>query len=313
MRIGKGGCGFNSESLLIAVRFSSYSQQTPKRRLIDAAAAHPTGWANQAKSSGKGKYCQNFQNFQKIMNKSTVSAGTLAYQRSGKVTIDFLKTFNVCLDFVFKNNQMRKRQIQDLIDRGIDLKAKRDSFKKFKEYQRWLESEGVLPWLNGAVETTLEKLISFFRTEFQKGKVKLNNQLRFTYSYFQQYYNSLHRTEGNRVCQNTIKNHFQKIQRSLGSIFSEKYRGQLGLPDQNTNCIVLTIAPNIIQYRDDRHTKVLSSQEPRLKPSNRPQRERAVEQLNQQVINISEDVNTRGGLQSLDKIFENLTASFFSR
>lgn len=177
--------------------------------------------------------------------------------------IDFKKTFFACLEFVLKNNEMRQKQIESLVKAGHDLSAMRSEMKR-KEYERWLESEGVLPKLSGTIETTLEKLISLFMAEFAKGKVKINNQLRFTYSYFQQKYNEQHRKDKNRVCINTIKNHFNKIRAALGSVFQDKYRGTLSLPDRNTNCIVLTFAPDVIKYKEDSHTAALSAQEPSL-------------------------------------------------
>lgn len=272
--------------------------------------AHPTGWANQAKSSGKGKYCQNFQNFQKIMNKSTVSAGTLAYQRSGKPMIDFKKTFNGCLDFIFKNNNMRKRQIADLEARGFDLKAMRKEMSR-KEYEEFLEKEGVHPWLNGGVETTLEKLISFFMAEYQKGKVKINNQLRFTYSYFLQYYNGLHRSENNRICENTIKNHFRKINTALGSIFERKHRGTLCLPELNTVCVVLTLQPKVIQFQQNHHTEIASASEPRLPQSSKPKTKRVLEKMEDVIDTLSTFLDTNAGQRTGLTSFADAYSSFF--
>lgn len=223
------------------------------------------------------------------MKKLTFPIGALNFKKGGKPMIDFKKTFNVCLNFIFNHNEMRRRMIEDLEKRGVSLQEKRKELKQqefelsqelgtsfspsrwYKKYEDFLESEGILPRINGAIETTIEKLISFFMAEYRKGKVKLNNQLRFTYSYFQQSYNELHRTNAHRVCINTLKNHFRKIEQAMGSIFENKYRGQLCLPDLNTNCIVLTIAPNVIQFKDDRHTELLSSQEPRLPQHKQPE------------------------------------------
>ncbi|GAB3518494.1 hypothetical protein [Emticicia fontis] len=194
------------------------------------------------------------------MEKNEMPIGRFVAKRP---IIDFKKTFFGCLEFVLKNNEMRQKQIEALVKAGYDLAEKRSEMKR-RDYERWLESEGVLPKLSGGIETTLEKLISLFMAEFAKGKVKINNQLRFTYSYFQQLYNSQHRKDKNRVCINTIKNHLNKIAIALGSVFQDKYRGTLSLPDRNTNCIVLTFSPNVIQYKESSHTAALSAEEPRL-------------------------------------------------
>lgn len=240
------------------------------------------------------------------MKKTSVPASALSFQKGGKPMIDFKKTFNYCLDFIFKNNEMRNRQLADLEARGVDLKAIRSEMTR-KEYEDYLESEGVLPWLNGGVETTIEKLISFFMAEYQKGKVKINNQLRFTYSYFQQYYNSLHRSQNNRLCLNTIKNHFRKIENALGSIFERKYRGTLCLPDTNTVCVVLTLQPKVIQFKDDRHTELLSASETRLPASNKPKTKRVVEKMEGVIDTLSTafdpSVDQRSGLKSLGDAF----------
>lgn len=255
------------------------------------------------------------------MKKTTFPIGAINFKRGGKPMIDFKKTFNVCLNFIFNHNEMRSRMIEDLEKRGIDLKQKRKELKFqeyeysqvlgetfspsrwYKKYEDFLESEGILPKLNGAIETTIEKLISFFMAEYRKGKVKLNNQLRFTYSYFQQSYNELHRTNSHRVCINTLKNHFRKIEQAMASIFENKYRGQLCLPDLNTNCIVLTFAPNIIQFKDDRHTELLSASEPRLPKSSSPKVERFMDSISEDIKTLSTEYNPNlersGGLTSL--------------
>lgn len=241
------------------------------------------------------------------MKKLTFKIGSLNFNKvSGKPLIDFKKTFNVCLNFIFNHNEMRRRMIEDLEKRGVSLAQKRKEFKKeefefcqlngqsfspsrwYKKYESYLESEGILPKLNGAIETTIEKLISFFMAEYRKGKVKLNNQLRFTYSYFQQSYNELHRSSDHRLCINTLKNHFRKIEQAMGSIFENKYRGQLCLPELNTNCVVLTLAPNVIQFKNDQHTELLSSQEPRLPQAKQPENRHFMDSIQDTLSTFSE-------------------------
>ncbi len=198
---------------------------------------------------------------------------TVAQFVGKKPTVDFKETFTNCLNFVLKNNATRRDQLAALEEQGHDLTELRASMSR-KEYESWLAEQGVLPNLSGSIETTIEKLISLFMSEFAKNRVRVNNQIRFTYSFFQQKYNELHRkTDRNRVCINTIKNHFNKIARAMGSIFQDKYRGQLSLPDRNTNCVVLTFAPNVIQFKNPLHTSVLSCAEPRLpKQNTKPQK-----------------------------------------
>lgn len=245
------------------------------------------------------------------MKKTSVPASALSFQKGGKPMIDFKKTFNGCLDFIFKNNNMRKREIADLEARGFDLKSMRKELSR-KEYEEFLEKEGVHPWLNGGVETTLEKLISFFMAEYQKGKVKINNQLRFTYSYFLQYYNGLHRSENNRICENTIKNHFRKINTALGSIFEKKYRGTLCLPNTNTVCVVLTLQPKVIQFQQDHHTEIASVSEPRLPASSKPKRSRVVEKMEETIDTLStyfdRNIDQRTGSSSFGDVLSSFLA-----
>lgn len=245
------------------------------------------------------------------MKKTPVPIGmAINKNKMAKPIIDFHQSFKVCTQFILENNLMRTRQLKELENQGYDLKTKRKNMSR-KEYEIWLAEQGVYPKLSGSIETTLEKLISFFMVEFTKGKVRINNQIRFTYSYFQQYYNKQYRDALHRLCITTIKNHFNKISQALKSVFQDKYRGQLCLPASNTNCVVLTFAENVIRFKNDNHTKLFSSNEPRL-PKVLPQANQSFldsiqPEINKVVENLQPQYNRKGHIEGLG----NLIATFF--
>jgi hypothetical protein len=180
--------------------------------------------------------------------------------KSKKPMVDFRATMAIFRKFRQENNAMRMKKIADLKNDGIDIHEVRSNFGKDRAgYEKWLERMGVFPYLCGTIETTFEKLISLFMYEFNKGRVLINNQIRFTISFLQGHYNGSQDLEFSRVCKNTIKNHLRKIFRSFASIIEDKQVGTLLLPDRNTNCVVLTFAPDLIQFKEPSHTQILSS------------------------------------------------------
>lgn len=245
------------------------------------------------------------------MNKVSMPIGGFPFKvKSNAPVIDYQKTMAIGRKFRQENNEMRNRQIQDLIQQGHEIKELRKTLTR-KQFEEWLEAEGVLPNISGSIETTIEKLIAFFMKEFRKGKVLLNNTMRFTYSYFQGFYNGEQDLTINRVCSNTLKNHFRNISRAYKSLFDNKYRGVLSLPDRSCNCIVLTLAPNFIQYKDPNHTASLSCAEPPLPKERKPKNVRFMEDLSTKLSTLTElsahQKNRNSGVQDLSTVF----SSFF--
>ena len=199
------------------------------------------------------------------MDKPSFPIGGYATLRKSMPIIDFHKTFALCKSFRIDNNIQRSRQIQALIDQGHDLKQLRDDLSR-PDYERWEQQHGVFPHIGGSVETTMEKMIGFFMHEFKRGKVYLNNQIRFTWSYFRTFFNGEECLSFARISKNTLRNHFNKISQAYKSLFENKYRGQLCLPDyMSVNCVVLTFQAGFIQFSNPKHTAVLSSKEEPLK------------------------------------------------
>ncbi len=230
-----------------------------------------------------------------------------------KAIVDFHATLAKWREFRQTNNQKRAEQLADLEKRGFNLKEIRKSYGADRAaYEYWLEVEqGVLPHLGGTVETTFEKLLSLYMYMFNHGKVKVNNQIRFTLSYLRGHYNGKQEISFSRVCINTLKNHLNKIKRSYASIIQEKYRGQLNLPNINTNCIVLTFAPNVIQFKNSAHTAVLSSQEPELPAKKTTKTDSFIEKIQSDLSTIQHIYAQSEGRIGMSFKFSDLASSFF--
>ncbi|MBA4848991.1 hypothetical protein [Emticicia sp. BO119] len=213
------------------------------------------------------------------MDKPSFPIGGYATLRKSMPVIDFHKTFALCKAFRIENNVQRSRQLQALIDQGHDLKQLRQDLSRL-EYEAWEAKQGVFPHIGGTVETSMEKLIAFFMHEFKRGKVYLNNQIRFTWSYFRTFYNGEECLSFARISKNTLRNHFNKISHAYKSLFENKYRGQLCLPDyMSVNCVVLTFQPDFIQFTNPKHTAVLSAKEEPLKKKKVPQNTAFMEKI----------------------------------
>ncbi|WP_337045450.1 hypothetical protein [Emticicia sp. 17c] len=251
------------------------------------------------------------------MDKPSFPIGGYATLRKSMPVIDFHKTFALCKAFRVENNRQRSRQLQVLVDQGYDLKQLRASLTR-AEYELWEQKHGVFPHIGGSVETTMEKLVAFFMHEFKRGKVYLNNQIRFTWSYFRTYYNGEECLSFARICKNTLRNHFNKISQAYKSLFENKYRGQLCLPDyMSVNCVVLTFQAGFIQYTNPKHTAVLSAKEEPLKKKQVVQNTAFMEKVKATLSTFSEGHPHSGERtgQTLDvsTLSKSLISSFFKK
>lgn len=251
------------------------------------------------------------------MDKPSFPIGGYAALRKSMPIIDFHKTFALCKAFRIENNVQRSRQLQVLIDQGYDLKQLRDDMTRL-EYERWEAQQGVFPHIGGSVETTMEKMIAFFMHEFKRGKVYLNNQIRFTWSYFRTFYNGEECLSFARISKNTLRNHFNKISQAYKSLFENKYRGQLCLPDyMSVNCVVLTFQESFIQFTNPKHTALLSAKEEPLKKKKVVQNTDFMAKVQAKLSTFSGSngqLDDRTG-QTIDvaSLSKNLIATFFSK
>lgn len=251
------------------------------------------------------------------MDKHSIPIGSYAALRKSMPIIDFFKTFAQCKAFRIENNMQRARQLQALIDQGHDLKQLRAELTRL-EYELWEQNNGVFPHIGGSVETTMEKMISFFMHEFKRGKVYLNNQIRFTWSYFRTFYNGEECLSFARISKNTLRNHFNKISRAYKSLFEDKYRGQLCLPDyMSVNCVVLTFQAGFVQYINPKHTAVLSAKEEPLKKKKVAQNTDFMEKVKNTLSTFSstypQDDDRTGQTLDIGSLSKTLIANFFNK
>lgn len=249
------------------------------------------------------------------MDKPSFPIGGYAALRKSMPIIDFHKTFALCKAFRIENNLQRSRQLQALIDQGHDLKQLRADLSRL-EYELWEQHHGVFPHIGGSVETTMEKMIAFFMHEFKRGKVYLNNQIRFTWSYFRTFYNGEECLSFARISKNTLRNHFNKISQAYKSLFENKYRGQLCLPDyMSVNCVVLTFQAGFIQFTNPKHTAVLSAKEEPLKKKKLPQNTDFMEKVKSTLSTFSQSIpqigDRTGELSDLASFTKNLINQFY--
>ena len=251
------------------------------------------------------------------MDKPSFPIGGYATLRKSMPIIDFHKTFALCKAFRIENNIQRSRQLQALIDQGHDLKQLRDDLSR-PDYERWEQQHGVFPHIGGSVETTMEKMIAFFMHEFKRGKVYLNNQIRFTWSYFRTFYNGEECLSFARISKNTLRNHFNKISLAYKSLFENKYRGQLCLPDyMSVNCVVLTFQAGFVQFTNPKYTAVLSAKEEPLKKKKVAQNTDFMEKIKNTLSTFASTYpqpNERTG-QAMDigSLSKTLIANFFNK
>lgn len=136
-------------------------------------------------------------------------------------------------------------------------KAKLAEFFSQNEAVRELcvENKAEYPRMHQSVQATAQQLVNYYINNWSKGKaVARNYEIRITHGYIKKAFND-------SCCIATVKNHISKLMRMYKSFIKEKYRGGLGLLNQNTPCIVLVLDPKVLRFKDERHNKALEEGE----------------------------------------------------
>lgn len=125
-------------------------------------------------------------------------------------------------------------------------KAKLAEFFHRNESVRLLceENKKTYPRMHQSVQATAFQLLMYYINKWGES-VARNNEIRITHGYLKTAFND-------SCCIATIKNHINKLLRMYKGFITEKYRGGLGLANQNTACIVLVIDPEVLQFKNDR-------------------------------------------------------------
>lgn len=118
-----------------------------------------------------------------------------------------------------------------------------------KEREASDENKANLPRMHQSVRNTAWELIYYYVKNWGKPIAK-NAEIRITYSY-------LRRALGESCCIATLKNHVNKLLAMSGGFIKEKLRGGLGLPLQNTACIVLVLDQDLLIFEDERHNQAM--------------------------------------------------------
>ncbi len=125
-------------------------------------------------------------------------------------------------------------------------KAKLAEFFQRNEDVRLLceENKKEYPRMHQSVRATAFQLLMYYINKWGES-VARNNEIRITHGYLKRAFNG-------SCCIATIKNHINKLLRMYKGFITEKYRGGLGLTNQNTACIVLVIDPEVLQFKNER-------------------------------------------------------------
>lgn len=111
------------------------------------------------------------------------------------------------------------------------------------------ETKAQYPRMHQSVQHTAWTLLMYYIKHWGKSTAR-NYEIRITHSYIRQALND-------SCCIATVKNHINKLLRMYRGFIREKSRGGLGLPNQNTACIVLELDPTVLQFEDDRHNEAV--------------------------------------------------------
>lgn len=131
------------------------------------------------------------------------------------------------------------------------LKMKIEAYKRLDENNRMKQDEAYkdkLPRIGDHIYRTVDKLITLYIKKFGKGEIK-DQKLRFTYSYLKKHADS-------RYCVRTFMNHLNTIASAYHSIFSNKFRDTLGLPNKDCNCVCLEFAPGVVIFENPAHNAI---------------------------------------------------------
>jgi hypothetical protein len=142
------------------------------------------------------------------------------------------------------------------------------------------ENKKLYPRIHQSVQSTAWELIKYYLKHWGKANAA-NCEIRITHSY-------LRRALNDSCCVATLKNHINKLLRMSNPFIKTKYRGGLGLTDQNTPCIVLVLDKNVLLFADERHNAAIGQDEVAREETYRKSREKAVfsRKAAQQIINL---------------------------
>ncbi|WP_028666222.1 hypothetical protein [Runella zeae] len=193
-------------------------------------------------------------------------------------------------------------------------KAKLAEFFHSNEQIRKLcqENKDTYPRMHQSVQNTAWQLLMHYIKNWGKPTARAY-EIRITHSY-------LRKALNDSCCIATIKNHINKLLGMYKPFLTEKYRGGLGLHDQNTPCIILKVNPLVLQFEDERHNEAvkvgeLSAEESRYKTQQTNQKHRVVgASIMAAKAQVENQAQKRSETPSaIASIFENSFAHFLKR
>lgn len=112
-----------------------------------------------------------------------------------------------------------------------------------------IENKRAYPRMHQSVQDTAWQLLMYYIKNWGKSTAR-NYEIRITYSYLRQALNG-------SCCIATLKNHLNKLLKLYRGFIKVKWRGGLGLPMQNTACLVLELEPEVLQFEEERHNQAV--------------------------------------------------------